>query len=72
MNLLNRQNWNQDECAYVVRLSPETRRFAWFCRDAGCRSWVVQIMDNEGNQIGDADYYANKGAFPDWVLNEKV
>ena len=55
-----KSNWDSDLCAYVVRLDSERRRFAWYCRDAGCRSWVVQIMDNNENQIGDAEYFANR------------
>ncbi|TVY09920.1 hypothetical protein [Paenibacillus cremeus] len=30
----------------------------WY--DRGTRSWVVQLKDHEGNQIGDAIYVASK------------
>jgi len=69
MNLLSRKNWNEDERAYIVRLDDDTRHVAFWC--TLCRPvWVVAEWDNEGNQIGDADFYANKRCFPDWVLNK--
>lgn len=30
----------------------------WY--DRSTRSWVVQLKDREGNQIGDAEYTGNK------------
>jgi hypothetical protein len=58
---VNKAHWSDDECAYVVRIDDYTRRFVWWMREHR-GNWCVQMMDNEGNQIGDAEYFANKDA----------
>lgn len=66
VEILKRKNWDNDECAYIVRLDDDTRRVAFWCTI--CRPvWVVAIWDNDGNQIGDADFYANKRCFPSYL-----
>jgi hypothetical protein len=66
--ILNRKNWDSEECAYIVRLTESTRRAAFWCTGMGQRAiWVVAIWDNEGNQIGEADFYANKRCFPTYI-----
>jgi len=67
MNLLDRKNWNPDEAAYVSRLGPSRRVFAWWMREQG-GSWVVQVVDNHGNQLGEANYYANRKALKQWSI----
>lgn len=57
---VNAKFWNADENAYVIRIDADTRRFIWFYGTGRSGNWVIQIMDNEGNQIGDAEYAANK------------
>jgi len=66
VEILKRKNYDESMNAYVVRIDDETRRCAFWCTI--CRPvWVVQILDNEGNQIGDADFYANKRCFPSYL-----
>lgn len=66
VEILKRKNWNEGAQCYEVRIDSETRRRAFWCTI--CRPvWVVQIVDNEDNQIGDADFYANKRCFPTYL-----
>lgn len=30
--------------------------------DKNIRSWTVYVVDAEGNQVGDAEYFANRAA----------
>lgn len=57
---VNKRHWNDDESAYVIRIDENTRRFIWFNGKGRAGHWIIQIMDNEGFQIGDAEYAANK------------
>ena len=36
------------------------------------RNWIVQALDEEGNQIGDAQYAANRGTLPGAVKAVKL
>ena len=65
MSLVTRKNWNADAGRYETRLDADTRRTAFYDR-AGCRSWIVQILDNDDNQIGDAEFYHAKSHFSDY------
>jgi len=68
VEILKRKNWNEAEKCYEVRLDDSTRRRAFWCDWSGARPvWVVQKVDNEDNQIGDADFYANKRCFPSYL-----
>jgi len=64
VEILKRKNWKAEAARYEVRLDDATRRTAFYSPEAGCKSWIVQILDNEDNQIGDAEFYYNKAAFP--------
>jgi hypothetical protein len=63
--------WNDDECAYVYRIDAEQRVFLWFYGTGASGNWVLQWMDNEGNQIGDAEYYANKNCLPRYDIERR-
>ena len=60
---VNKKYWDMDDYSYLYRIDAETRRRIFWCTAQGkgrLGNWVIQIIDNEGNQIGDADYAANK------------
>jgi len=41
------------------RLSREAKGlFCYWARD--CQLWIAYCVDEEGNQVGDAEYYPNK------------
>jgi len=52
--------------AYVFRLNAEHSRQIFWCDYSGERpTWVIQIIDNDGNQIGNARFAANKRCLAD-------
>lgn len=59
---VNKKHWDESECAYVIRVDESTRRFIWFSGTGRSGHWVVQLISNNGNQVGDAEYRANKSA----------
>ena len=54
-----RKYFSHQDNAYLVRLNAEHRRRIFWCTLTK-PVWVIQIIDNEGNQIGNAKYAANK------------
>ena len=53
--------FDPDDNSYLFRLDADKRRRIFWCDWAGERpTWIIQIIDNEGNQIGDAHYAANR------------
>ena len=65
--MLNRRHFDKTENCYEVRLSPESRARLWWYGVGARGNWVFQIVDNEGNQIDDAEYYANKRVLPERI-----
>jgi hypothetical protein len=58
--------FDTDDNAYLIRLNAEQRRRIFWCDwSGGSPTWVIQIIDNEGNQIDDARYAANKANLAD-------
>jgi hypothetical protein len=58
--------YDADDSAYLVRLNSDHRRRIFWCDWTSDRAtWVIQIIDNEGNQIGDARYAPNKRCLAD-------
>jgi hypothetical protein len=63
--------WDADVCAYVYRMpnaadGTEIHRYIWWCTPAGERpTWVLQLIDSNGDQIGNARYAANKRCLQD-------
>lgn len=63
---VNMKYWDADVCAYVFRMpnaanGTEIHRYIWWCKTDGERpTWVIQLIDSNGDQIGDATYAANK------------
>ena len=56
-----------EDNAYQVRLNANHRRRIFWCTLTH-PTWVIQIIDNDGNQIGDANFAANKRCLADTVL----
>lgn len=56
--------WNEDIGAYVYRIDAEQRVLLWFHGTGRTGCWILQHCDNDGNQIGDAEFYANRHVLP--------
>ena len=56
---VSKKHFDVEDNAYLVRLTADHRRRIFWCTICS-PTWVIQIIDNEGNQIGDAKYAANK------------
>ena len=60
------KKYRDETGAYVFRLNADHRRQIFWCDYTSERpTWVIQIIDNDGNQIGDANFAANKGCLAD-------
>ena len=45
--------------------SPTRAKCAWY--DRSCRSWILQHLDAEGNQLGSAEFCAHKQTAMVWL-----
>jgi hypothetical protein len=45
--------------------SPDRAKRAWY--DRSTRSWILQHLDAEGNQLGSAEYCAHKQSAMAWL-----
>ena len=53
--------WDEEDHSYLYRIDADTSRRIFWCDWSGERPiWVIQIIDNEGHQIGDANVAPNK------------
>lgn len=58
--------WDEEDRSYLFRLDADKRRRIFWCDWTSDRStWVITIIDNDGNQIGDANYAPNKRCLAD-------
>ena len=57
-----RKYWDEGEHAYMFRIDEDTRRRIWFAGTGRSGVWIIQMIDNEGNQIGDSGFAANKNS----------
>ena len=54
---------NTEERYYEIKYGTERKVVWWY--DRSTKSWIVQTLDQDGNQIGDADYCGYK----DWCAS---
>lgn len=59
--LLNKSNYVFAENWYKFKT-----RIAWF--DKRSKNWITYVIDAEGHQVGEADYYANRRTFTDDIV----